>query len=235
MAPALFASKPPPQEQKDYSNAILFGYKSMDSLVGDFIRLADGNTTLLFATALSQQPYLDREETGGRNYYHLIEQSRLSNQLKLPSKYLYEPVMAEQFILRYFNLDDLVKSKELLSSYFIDDPSLFPNKNTRLFNVEQRDNGLVVQCRCTSSVPKETTIKSSADEAVKIQFYDVFYRMSALKSGRHHPAGMFWVRHATPRHCIHRDKVSIRSIAPTILSLFNVPAASHMRAAALCN
>ncbi len=48
--------------------------------------------------------------------------------------------------------------------------------------------------------------------------------MDVVKSGFHHPDGMFWVRHPERDHVVHPDKMPIRLIAPLILKHFGLPA-----------
>jgi hypothetical protein len=233
MEPEKFQSRPSETEQKAYSKAILFGYKTMDKLIGRFMRLASKNTTLIFCTALSQQPYLEHEETGGRHYYHLCNKACLVKSLGLPETYVYEPVMAEQFYLRFHSEEELGRTEAKLVSYHVKHPAVFRDERTRLFHLTRKEGALLVQCRCTSQVPLDARITATDDPQVSIPFYDVFYQMDAMKSGRHHPAGMLWIRHPNRRHRVHVAKVSIRSIAPTILGLFALPVPPHMRAESL--
>jgi hypothetical protein len=52
--------------------------------------------------------------------------------------------------------------------------------------------------------------------------------MDVVKSGFHHPDGMLWVRYPDREHAVHEVKVSIRSIAPAILELFDLPRSDFM-------
>ncbi|MGD0039273.1 MAG: hypothetical protein ABSE84_02460, partial [Isosphaeraceae bacterium] len=55
-----------------------------------------------------------------------------------------------------------------------------------------------------------------------------FYSMDVVKSGFHHPEGMLWVRYPDRTHALHEKKVSIRSVAPAILELFDFPRPGFM-------
>jgi hypothetical protein len=57
-----FTLKPRAEEQGKLANAILFGYQTMD-------RLVDEDGTIIFCTALSQQPCVMYEEQGGKVPY----------------------------------------------------------------------------------------------------------------------------------------------------------------------
>src|SRR6185436_12261859 len=56
MEPHLFKTAPAPEKLEAHNETILFGYKEMDKMIGEFLDLAaDGKTTLVFSTAISQQ------------------------------------------------------------------------------------------------------------------------------------------------------------------------------------
>jgi hypothetical protein len=57
-------------------------------------------------------------------------------------------------------------------------------------------------------------------ETSRSRFFDLFYSIDAIKSGRHHPDGVLWLR--TGRHTVHPEPVSILDIAPTIYDLIGV-------------
>lgn len=233
MEPERFHARPSEVEQKSYANAILFGYKSMDRLLGRFMQLAGSETTLIFCTALSQQPYLGHEETEGRHYYHVHDKSKLVRLLGLRDVFSYEPVMAEQFYLRFNGQREADEAEARLVGFHVKHPAVFNDKRTRLFHLVRTGNALLTQCRCVSKVPLDAQITSVDAPDASIPFYDVFYQMPAIKSGGHHPDGMFWIRHPDRRHRIHEEKVDITSIAPTILRLFDVEVPNHMQTASL--
>jgi hypothetical protein len=54
-----------------------------------------------------------------------------------------------------------------------------------------------------------------------IRFGDLFYKIEAMKSGRHHPDGCLWIQ--TGRHALHANKVSILDILQTQLEMLGVP------------
>lgn len=232
MEPEAFTVKPTAKEQKDYAGAILHGYKCMDKLVGRFLRLADadGNTTLFFSTALSQQPYLDHEGKDGRKYYHLNAKAVLAEKLGLVEKFGYEPVMAEQFYLRFDSAEETDRAEAKLLSFHLKHRPAFKDDRTRLFNAERKGNALLMQCRCTGDVPADVNISSDADASFSVPFAEVFYQMPAVKSGRHHPAGILWVRRPDRRHTMLTEKVSLRSVAPTMLKQLGLPVPAHMKA-----
>jgi hypothetical protein len=219
MEPEEFAVKPSQAEQEDHEDAILYGYQNMDDLLGRFMHLAGNNATLIFSTGLSQQPYLKYEETGGRHYYRIKSPQLLGEKLKVKGKYSYHPVMAEQFVLRFEDQHEAEAALQLLDGYRL------PERQA--FNSYLRGSDLIVQCNEIGAVKEGTTI-TSAKAGQTIPFYDIFYLMDDLKSAYHHPDGMLWVRTPDRKHAVHEEKVSLRSIAPAVLEMFDVPIPSFM-------
>jgi hypothetical protein len=53
------------------------------------------------------------------------------------------------------------------------------------------------------------------------RFGDLFYRLSAMRSGRHHPVGALWIRDGSP-HRVEPEPVALETIAPMILAMFGI-------------
>jgi predicted AlkP superfamily phosphohydrolase/phosphomutase len=53
-----------------------------------------------------------------------------------------------------------------------------------------------------------------------LYFFDLLYAIDAVKSARHHPEGVLWLR--TGDHAVHAEPVSILDIAATIYDLMGV-------------
>jgi hypothetical protein len=60
-------------------------------------------------------------------------------------------------------------------------------------------------------------------------FFDLLYQLDLVKSGRHHPDGMLWIRTPGGCHKVHEESVSLCSIAPTILSALGLASPPEMR------
>ena len=97
MEPEIFTVKMSSEEAAKYESAILFGYQEMDRLVGKFIDLAGTDATLVFCTAISQQPYLAYEEKGGRQVYSPSKFEALVRFAGVSEPFRVAPVMAHQF------------------------------------------------------------------------------------------------------------------------------------------
>lgn len=221
MNPQAFAIKPTSQELEEYKTAILVGYQEMDKLLGAFLELAGDHATVVFCTALSQQPCLIYEDQGGKVVYRPNDFEALLNLAGVSRPHSVAPVMAEEFHVRFEKEADAADAAERLRALSVGQHSAL--------RVEVRDAGIFAGCAFKTQLPQEATLcLKGSDRAVP--FFDIFYRLyDTPKSGMHHPDGMLWIRKADRSHRVYDAKVSLTSIAPTILDLLSVPRAEFMR------
>jgi hypothetical protein len=199
----------------------------MDDLIGKFLRLAGDDAILIFCSALSQQPYLDYEDSGGRHYYRLVSPDKLGILLGPPVRLTLEPVMAEQFFLRFDSEEEAARAESLLRSLRLNEDGPFKNGRPILFHMTREGDSLLCQCRCTGVVSPGALILGGP-LANPVRFFDIFYQVDTIKSARHHPDGMLWIRRPDRAHVVHPEKVSLRAIAPTILQIMGVPVPDFM-------
>jgi hypothetical protein len=223
MQPELFKVKPTEDEQLEYEDAILYGYKEMDATIGRFMKLAGGDTTLIFTTALSQQPCLKFEDDGGKSSYRPRDFVKFVQAVGLPASAKAAPVMSEQFYLEFATETDALFAEAVLRSMKI---------NGRDAMVVQRE-GLNVFTGCTiwDKLDRETILTFGHGQSLK--FFDLFYNIEGMKSGMHHPDGLLWIRRPDREHAVHAGRVPLASVAPTILDMFSVSKPAFMRAAPL--
>jgi hypothetical protein len=101
MDPEPFKVKPTDAEQVEYQHAIRYGYEEMDRIVGDILATVPANAVVILATALSQQPCLVYEDIGGKTFYRPRVFERLLEFVGVPRWGAIEPVMSEQFHVRF--------------------------------------------------------------------------------------------------------------------------------------
>jgi hypothetical protein len=139
--------------------------------------------------------------------------------LKVEPVFEYNPVMSDQAILRFRGEDEALRVEQHLHSYrLFDRPA---------FHTSVKGADLMVQCYHGGVVPPETVLTRDTSSRT-VPFFEIFYSMDVIKSGYHHPDGMLWVRYPNRTHAIHENKVSVRSIAPAVLELFNLPQPEYM-------
>lgn len=219
MEPEIFTVKLSVQEAAQYESAILFGYREMDKLVGKFIELAGRDATLVFCTAISQQPYLAYEEKGGRQVYRPSNFDALVRFAGVSGPFTVAPVMAHQFHVYLETETDASEAERQLKALTVNGRQALAVVRTGL----QIFSG----CHVYDDLPATTQLIST-ENIRTTKFFDLFYKIDGLKSGMHHPDGMLWIREPTRHHSHHAEKVRLAAVAPTLLGLLGIPKPTSM-------
>jgi hypothetical protein len=221
MEPEHFKLKPEPGEQAVYQDAILFGYEQMDDLVGRLLKLAGSDTTLVFTTALSQQPCLTYEEEGGKTIYRPNDFQALLKAVGIEDEAEAAPVMAEEFHLDFATEEQAEAAMARLKALRYGDE--------QALGVKRNGTDLMCGCRVWEQLKPDATLHLEGNRR-EIPFFDLFYQIDLIKSGMHHPEGMLWIRTPEHRHEEHSEKVPLTRIAPTILQMYGLEPPAYMKA-----
>lgn len=217
MEPEAFTVRPDADEKALYGEAIRFGYESMDRLLGEFLILAEREgAMLMFVTALSQQPFLRYEETGGQNFYRLHDVNAFLRRMGIDYRQV-DPTMTHQYMAQFASPELAQSARQRLEALRLESGRAifgFPGVN------DADLDSLYFGCQISTKIPGETSIIDDRRNT-PIPFKDLFYKIDAIKSGRHHPDGCLWIQ--TGRHVRHEAKPSILDILPTQLDLLCVP------------
>ncbi len=214
MDPDIFDIKPSPKEQAAYHDAIRSGYMQMDRLVRSVLDMAGPDTTVVFATALSQQPLVKYDQDGGKLLFRAHDVERVHSLAGLKGPYRVEPVMSGGYNLAFESEAAAAAAAERLSSLTVTggETLLVP----RLIG-----DKISVVCNIHQTLPDDAMISSAHSNDV-VSFNETFYPIHGIKSGWHHPEGMLWVRTPERRHATVERVVSLQEIAPTLLQLCGV-------------
>jgi predicted AlkP superfamily phosphohydrolase/phosphomutase len=224
MDPEPFRLKPTAQEQTEFGDAVVFGYQQMDWLVGKFLTLASEYTTLVFTTALSQQPCLVYEDQGGKCFYRPRDFASFLAFAGIRQYGEVAPDMSEQFYVRFTDEAGAQMGERSLKALEMG--------GRPLLSVDRLDNEVFCGCQVYKPVPDGATLLVRGSDRT-VPFYELFYRAEGLKSGMHHPDGMLWIRFPSRDHRVHDNKAPLISVAPTLLDLFSVTAPAYMRGKSL--
>jgi hypothetical protein len=218
MEPEIFTVKPSEKESREYESAILFGYQEMDRLLGRMMALAGKEATLVFSTAMSQQPYLGYEDGGGRHFYRPSDFDAFLKFAGVPAPFKVAPVMAHQFHVYCSTEDAAIQAEQRLRALTVDGRTAMA--------VER--SGLQVFCGCHLYQTLPKTVQLVCGDGRSADFYKFFYQVEGMKSGMHHPDGMLWIRRPDRVHSSHAEKVPLAAVAPTLLDLLGLPKPDSM-------
>lgn len=224
LEPDKFLVKASIKEQAEYEKAILFGYQEMDKIIGEFFNLIDSNTTLILSTALSQQPCYTYESLGGK---HLYRPRKFENVLKfagIDSKYVCSPVMAEEFHIRFESEQDASDAENKLLALQVN--------QRQMMRLKRNGKNIFAGCGIYHKISRDATL-SIASSGKSIPFFKIFYQIEDIKSGMHHPDGILWIRNPSCQHSVCEDKISLLTIAPTVLDLLGLEKADFMKGTSL--
>jgi len=214
MEPGRFTAPPPESDHPSLREAIPLGYQAMDRLLGRMLHDYP-DARLVLCTALSQQPWTDTTKCTfrPRRFEALLEFARVTvgpAQVK--------PVMAEQFHVECPDAEAAGATEEGFRDLVVEDEPLM--------YVKREGSSVFAGCRVTDTAVLDRPVRRRSDGNTR-RFGDLFYMIHTMRSGRHHPDGVLWVRNG--RHQVVGDKVPLAAVAPTLLKAFEVPRPKHMR------
>jgi hypothetical protein len=224
LEPARFELKPTATDQRNYGDAVRYGYQCMDKIVGKVLAMAGDEATVVFATALSQQPCLTYESVGGKIFHkpHSFEPLLRFAGID-PGSCTAEPVMSEEFHLRFGDPATAERARQqLLALRLGTEP---------VMNVRCEGADLMAGCAIFREVPPGTELRGHGGASA---FDTLFYAVDTTKSGMHHRDGMLWIR--PPKGMRGRaaaGHVPLETLAPTMLSMLGLRPASAMKGAVL--
>lgn len=213
MEPGPFLVQPSPEEQREYENAILYGYQEMDQLVGECFELADSQTTIMLCTALSQQPCFSYEAIGGKHLYRPRRFEELLKFAGIAGAYDCSPVMAEEFFLRFSSEAAADFAQERLAALRVgEQPAM---------RLKRQGQEIYAGCGIFTAIAPDALLHLEGQQT-STAFFKLFYQIEDIKSGMHHPDGIFWICQPGKQPAVHADKLPLRSIAPMILDHLGV-------------
>jgi hypothetical protein len=225
MDPEPFKVKPTSAEQEEYRDAILYGYREMDRLVGDIVAAAPADAVIVLSTALSQQPCLIYEDIGGKTFYRPRVFERVLEFAGITKWTSIDPVMSEEFQVHFDSPADAQAAGEALRRLYVGDKPAM--------RVEMKGDGVFAGCGIFEQMESHEVMLEGGANGNSTPFFRLFYQAEGTKSGMHHPDGILWFRVPGVRGAVHSEKVPLRDIPPTILELLALPKPDYMSGEAL--
>jgi hypothetical protein len=206
MEPERFAEPPPSTDHPSLRDAVPYGYRAMDRLIGRF--LDDySDWVIVLCTALSQQPWVDTNKCTYRptRFEDVLEFVGVAT-----GQVSVKPVMAEEFVIDCPSEQLAVETERRLLSLIINGKALM--------RVERTNASLFVGCAIFTLTSLEADVVRQSDHATR-RFGDLFHIVHGLRSGRHHADGVFWIGNGTQR--VVQEKLPLTGVAPIILRHFS--------------
>ncbi|MFC0203909.1 hypothetical protein [Novosphingobium soli] len=212
--PELFKLRPSPEDQRIYGGAVLEGYRSMDRIVGQALDLVSNHGNVVLVTALSQQPMLTHEDEGGRQIFRHRDIGALLAFAGVAEGWTYAPIMSQQFLLHFDSEQAATAAAERIEGLRLTD-------GRQPMWARRQGFTLDAGCMIETSPAEDMVVTSSVSNEAR-RFYDLFYPLEALRSGKHHRDGAFWIK--GPGIAARRlpGKVPLRAVAPTLADLAGV-------------
>jgi Type I phosphodiesterase / nucleotide pyrophosphatase len=218
MEPELFLDKPSTADQAAHAAAVQFGYENMDKIVGKVLRLAGDDTAVMFVSALSQQPCLKYEGIGGKRFHKPIDLAAMLAAIGLDVRNCEaEPVMSEQFHLRFRSPEDARAALEKLAAATVE--------GRPAFSSSLDGNSIMTGCGIIKELPPDAVLHCKDRD---VPFNSIFYLVDLKKSGMHHRDGMAWIRLPSKIHEVNLSPVPLVDLAPTMLAVMGMPIPSTM-------
>jgi hypothetical protein len=214
MAPEGFDAPPDASADASLRDAVRFGYRAMDRLLG---RMTSDypDHRLVLCTGLSQAPWFETTKCTYRpiDFTAFLRFAGISHGVHVL------PVMAEKFRIECETQRLAAEVGEALARLHFRDGALMA--------AHVADTTVHAGCNVIDADPALSRELVSCG-ANNVAFGKLLYRITAMNSGRHVPEGVLWVRDGA--HRTIEEPLPLATIAPIILSYFGVEAPATMRA-----
>jgi hypothetical protein len=177
---------------------------------------------VVLASALSQQPCILYEHQGGKAFYRPRSFDRLLAFAGVRGCTSVAPVMAHQFHVEFASPDAARAAADRLEALRVAD--------RQALAVECNGKQVFAWCAITTALEPTAQLETYADGLRQMDsFFSVFFKVDGVKSGMHHPDGLFWMRRPAMVHCRFDQPVELDRVAPTLLSELGMTPPASMR------
>ena len=214
MEPDAFTVRGSKEEQARYGDAIRFGYQAMDGIIGRFQKLADRHgATIVFQTALSQQPFTRHEASGGQHFHRLRDLDAFLDGHGIARRSA-DPTMTHQYMLTFASPAERDTARARLEAFELED-----GRPVFDFPAHETEGALYFGAQISwAADPATPTLDRASGRCFPLG--DILYAIDGTKSGCHHPIGALWIADGEPGR--HEELVSILDIFPTMLEMLGV-------------
>jgi hypothetical protein len=96
--------------------------------------------------------------------------------------------------------------------------------------VECHQNQLFAWCAVTTALDSAARLTSEAGGVHRSEaFFSIFFKVDGIKSGMHHPDGLFWIRRPGAEHSRADQPIPLDLVAPMLLREIGIAPPASMR------
>lgn len=215
MQPELFPQPTTPEEQRVYGNAIEYGYRSADQLLKRVLKLMDRNTVLVVASSMGQKPYITNLKKGKR-IRQLKSLGVLLQVLGVIDCARALPTMSDQFNIYPESEAAANFIEDALRVAYVDEPT------RPMFYVERVADALTITLRSFDEITEDSNCHFPHVDRI-LRYGDLVHHTGMVKSGCHDPKGILLLYGRGIQTGAHIAECNNLDIAPTLLSLLDLP------------
>jgi len=224
-----FLTEASEEERRKYAAAVPHGYELVDELLGRFMRLVGDDTVLVVASSMGQQPYRVDEYPAGRIVVRLRDVHQLLRLIGTTPDGVH-PVMAPQWNVVIHDRAERARVRSVIEKAY---RSGCPGEEPTAIGVDETADMLTITPRGLSK--RHPSIRYffpdlQGSRPDGYPFEELFVAdQPTPKQGMHHPEGTLVVWGAGIESGQVIEGVSNLDIAPTLLTLLDVPVPGHMK------
>ena len=94
---------------------------------------------------------------------------------------------------------------------------------------ECHDNQVFAWCPISARIDADERVSIEGEAGRGERFFSLFFKVEGIKSGMHHPDGLFWIRRPTAEHRVHEAPRPLDVVAPTLLAELGIDPSTAMR------
>ncbi|NIA67646.1 hypothetical protein HBA54_03500 [Pelagibius litoralis] len=199
MAAEDYSVKPGADELASYGDAIETGYKGLDLLVRDALKLAGDDGAVVLVTALSQEANLKYEDIGGKFVQRPRDYRKLLDWLGAPVSATVEPVMTHQAWASF--------ETEAEARAFEGQLAGVSAAGEQVFGWRRADNRVMFWCEFIRPVSDDLRMARGNDN--EASFVEFFAPVGQVNNSQHHPEGAFWIMSPGRPHRVETGKLPL--------------------------
>lgn len=223
MQPEIFPQTTSEAERRNFSGAIEHGYRTADELLSRMMGLLDEETVMVVASSMGQKPFITPLKKGKRvgqlrSLEHLVKLLNVGDNVRALT------TMSDQFNLYADNPDtrDLIWAR--LKAVHIDTPE------RPMFSLDKVENTVTVTLQHYDETSEDSRcIFPHLEHENSFRFEDLVYGTGMVKSGCHDPKGVLMMYGPGIRRGTQLEDCSTLDIAPTLMTLLNLPVPEYMK------